>query len=306
MNGGLISGAVSIGVPVYNEAGFIEKCILSAIDQADYLLISDNASSDGTSDICERLALELPRLEFSFQQSNQGAFFNFRFLLDRCRTEYFMWLGAHDYIPPNYIRSLKAHLETDAEAVLAYGTANHVALKSNVVIRTNTYSGLARRLECENSDRRALSIISSLGDCTLIHGLWRTETLRKAWVDEELLGGDHVLLLKAAMLGRFKHVPTVSYNRGHPERLNSKLLQMQRITGKKEKTVSRARLCELSLESLGESKALSYTKLTYLKAHVLLAYRFGSFSKEPLINLIQSSIHSLRRFIDFARTCVVR
>jgi len=46
---------VSIGMPVYNEEKFIEQAIVSILNQ-DYqnfeLIISDNASTDKTKEIC--------------------------------------------------------------------------------------------------------------------------------------------------------------------------------------------------------------------------------------------------------------
>lgn len=52
---------VSIGMPVYNGADVIEQAIESVLSQSfrDFeLIISDNASTDRTEEICRRYAAE--------------------------------------------------------------------------------------------------------------------------------------------------------------------------------------------------------------------------------------------------------
>jgi glycosyltransferase AglD len=59
---------LSIVIPIYNEEAILETAVrglVSKLDQTSYdyeLVLSENGSSDATSDIAERLALELPRI----------------------------------------------------------------------------------------------------------------------------------------------------------------------------------------------------------------------------------------------------
>ena len=59
---------VSIGVPIYNEERFLEESLVSLCSQ-DYsnleIIISDNASIDGTSEICREFANRDPRIRHS-------------------------------------------------------------------------------------------------------------------------------------------------------------------------------------------------------------------------------------------------
>lgn len=62
-----ISPRVSIGIPVYNGEDFIEEALESVLAQTfeDYeLVISDNASSDQTEDICRKYAAEDQRIRY--------------------------------------------------------------------------------------------------------------------------------------------------------------------------------------------------------------------------------------------------
>ena len=56
---------VTIGLPVFNGADYLEQCVRSLLDQteADFvILISDNCSTDATPEICARLVTEDPRI----------------------------------------------------------------------------------------------------------------------------------------------------------------------------------------------------------------------------------------------------
>ena len=59
---------VTIGMPIYNEERFLEHALASLRAQ-DYeniqILISDNASTDGTGDIGRRAALDDARIRYS-------------------------------------------------------------------------------------------------------------------------------------------------------------------------------------------------------------------------------------------------
>ncbi|MBT8120914.1 MAG: glycosyltransferase, partial [Gammaproteobacteria bacterium] len=43
-----MKNGLTIGIPVYNEKDRIERAIRSAAPQCEKLIVSDNASSDGT------------------------------------------------------------------------------------------------------------------------------------------------------------------------------------------------------------------------------------------------------------------
>lgn len=101
---------ISVGMPVYNGEKYISDAIDSLLLQTytDFeLIISDNASSDGTEKICLEYAKKDSRIRYVRQIKNQGGFCNFKFVLDEARGEYFMWLAHDDYIEPDsYLEKL--------------------------------------------------------------------------------------------------------------------------------------------------------------------------------------------------------
>ena|SRR5690606_12495316 len=105
---------LTIGIPVYNEKKFILQTLESCVLQAGTILISDNCSTDGTSDICEEFANSHSNVFYTRNDSNIGMLENFKRPLFQCETEYFQWLGAHDILDKNYTLPLLEAAEQDA------------------------------------------------------------------------------------------------------------------------------------------------------------------------------------------------
>jgi len=91
---------VSIGLPVYNAEKFIEKRIESILNQSftDFeLIISDNASTDNTSQICNEFSKKDGRIRYIRQPKNMGAILNYKFVLQQAHEKYFAWASADDF-----------------------------------------------------------------------------------------------------------------------------------------------------------------------------------------------------------------
>ncbi len=72
--------AVSIGLPVYNGDNFLAEAIDSILRQTmeDFeLIISDNASTDRTEEICREYAAGDSRIRYYRNESNLGAMANY-------------------------------------------------------------------------------------------------------------------------------------------------------------------------------------------------------------------------------------
>ncbi len=90
---------ISIGMPVYNSAKNIRAALDSMLSQtfSDFIIIvSDNASTDGTGDIVQHYAGRDPRVIYIKQPENIGAVDNFKFVFRESRSEYFMWAADDD------------------------------------------------------------------------------------------------------------------------------------------------------------------------------------------------------------------
>lgn len=119
---------VSIGLPIYNAEPFLEEALRSLLGQSfrDFeLIISDNASTDGTAAICERHAQSDPRIRYVRQSENLGAIGNFRYVLEQARGRWFMWAAGDDFWGAQWLERLYSRV-TDGQCRAAVGQVVHV------------------------------------------------------------------------------------------------------------------------------------------------------------------------------------
>jgi glycosyltransferase involved in cell wall biosynthesis len=113
---------VTVGLPVYNGARkFLAAAIESVLNQTHRnleLLVSDNASTDETADVCLRYAERDPRVVYHRQERNVGAGPNHNWVARRASGKYFKWASDDDLMEPEYLEKCVAALEGRPDAVL--------------------------------------------------------------------------------------------------------------------------------------------------------------------------------------------
>jgi glycosyltransferase involved in cell wall biosynthesis len=97
-----LSDGLTVGIPVFNGENTLALSLKSLTSiKPEYLasvILSDNASIDRSYFIAREFESKIPVLEVYRQEYNIGAMANFWFVMQLCRTEYFMWLAADDVI----------------------------------------------------------------------------------------------------------------------------------------------------------------------------------------------------------------
>jgi glycosyltransferase involved in cell wall biosynthesis len=165
---------VSIGMPVYNGEPFIREALDSLLAQTftDFeLIISDNASTDGTEAICREYAAKDARIRYVRQAENCGPTANFQFVLDEAVGEYFMWAAADDKRHPDFIRMAEMVLKTESEVGLVFSAMRTVNLLSG-----ESRPSLTGFSTTHNKFLRVLFRLAQ--PCpSLIYGLFRKEKL---------------------------------------------------------------------------------------------------------------------------------
>lgn len=134
-----ITPKVTIGMPVYNGERFIGEAIDSLLGQTftDFeLIISDNASTDSTEEICREYVAKDPRVVYWRQSKNQGAMNNFLFVLHKATGKYFMWAASDDYWSNNWLEVVVNDFNANAGTALAFG---HVAAVAEDGTITKSY-----------------------------------------------------------------------------------------------------------------------------------------------------------------------
>lgn len=111
---------LTIGLIIYNGADSARTCIDSLLGQSfsDFeLLIHDNASTDGTSEICAEYVVRDPRVVHVRHPVTVPQSTNFRGVLMQARTELFMWAADDDVWGPRFAELCIAELDRHPEAV---------------------------------------------------------------------------------------------------------------------------------------------------------------------------------------------
>jgi glycosyltransferase involved in cell wall biosynthesis len=193
--------AVAIGMPVYNAEEYLPATIgaILAQDFRDFeLIISDNASTDRSAEICESFARQDSRIRFVRQPSNLGATVNFRFVLDQSRAPLFMWAAADDVRSPDFLTQTVAVLHNRPDVIAAN-------------CRTRFDNGTFARdrmgdgpIEHDDPAQRVLAFFGYWHANGRYYSLFRREALMRnqALRDEEYLASDWSIVLELLKLGK--------------------------------------------------------------------------------------------------------
>ena len=209
---------VSIGLPVYNGAVYLEQSIRSVLDQdfTDFeLIIADNASTDRTIEIIERCAAEDARIRVMHSDENRGAAWNYNRVFEAATGELFRWHAHDDYFEPGLLTALVQALAADRDAVLAHSWTQFVSdddtAPGGVVVDRIFEDDLG--VTSARPDARLASVVRRLTFCNAVFGLIRRDHLARTARIAAFPGSDVPLLYELALLGTFAVVPEPLYSR---------------------------------------------------------------------------------------------
>ncbi len=120
---------VSIAIPTFDRAATLERAVRSALAQTHddlEIVVSDNASTDGTAELLARLAAEDGRLVVVRQPSNRGMVANIGAVLALASGSRVMLLSDDDWLAPQCIEEALAVLEADPRLAAVVGGVSYV------------------------------------------------------------------------------------------------------------------------------------------------------------------------------------
>ena len=138
---------LSIGLPVYNGERFLGEALDSLLGQTyeDFeLIISDNASTDGTADICLRYAEQDSRIRYVRQPRNIGLIPNHDFVMEEARGELFKCAAYDDLYGRELLERCVEALDADPDAVLAHSWSVMIDESGAYSVRSGTRSPWTR------------------------------------------------------------------------------------------------------------------------------------------------------------------
>jgi len=114
--------SVTIGLPVYNGAAYLDKALASLCAQTFQdlkILIADNASTDGSREIIKKWAAQDQRIEYHRHDQNIGPLGNFEWVLNNTDSRYFCFAAHDDLWSPDFVLALHEAIKKNSDLMLA-------------------------------------------------------------------------------------------------------------------------------------------------------------------------------------------
>lgn len=116
---------VSIIVPCYNQAQYLDECLQSVLNQTyqnwECIIINDG-STDNTTDVSKKWTEKDARF-FYFEKENGGVSSARNYGIKKSKGIYILPLDGDDYISNNYIETCVKEFEINSNTKLVYGKA---------------------------------------------------------------------------------------------------------------------------------------------------------------------------------------
>lgn len=222
---------VTLGLPVYNGERYLRDTMESLLVQTftDFeLIISDNASTDGTEKMCREYVARDSRVRYVRNDRNLGPAANYNVSLDQARGELFKWCAADDVCAPTFVEKCVAALDANPDAVNAY-PLTRIIDSDGKEVRDYDYN-----VDLDDPRRHVRIARLAMVDhrrhgAHEMFGVMRRDALIRVGKKRCHVRADSVVLLRLALLGRFVRVnSTEFFNRDHNAR-SSKYLERRAV-----------------------------------------------------------------------------
>lgn len=208
-----------IGLPVFNGEKYLRQALDSLLSQTynDFeLIISDNASTDSTPQICKDYAAIDHRVIYNRSEINLGGPANYNRVFRLSSAEYFKWAAHDDFHAPTYLQKCMAVLDNDSSIVLCHSKNGRIDQYGKVVGSYDDRTLL--RIGSAKVHERFGDLISLRNPCWSLYGIMRAKSLRKTPLHGDYILADRNLLAELGLMGRFHEIPEhLFYRRDHPD-----------------------------------------------------------------------------------------
>jgi len=226
---------VTVGVPVYNGERYLPQCLDSLLSQTyrDFVLvISDNASTDRTREICEGYAKADSRVRYHRNAVNIGLYGNFNLLLGLVRTPYVKLASADDFWAPAMLADAMAEMQRDPSLVLCHPRAVLVDEDGREIRRYEK----SLQLTEDDPSARFRRVLTELGLVNQLMGVIRTGAVRSMLPLMKQPPADSVFVAELSLYGKIKELPQYQYFRRFHEECSSwdrksESHQIKRVSG---------------------------------------------------------------------------
>lgn len=195
----------------YNDEKYIGEALESLLAQTyrDFtLLISDDCSTDRTPEICRQYAEKDSRILFVRHEQNGGSFANFKYVLSKIDTPFFISCAGHDRYHPQFIEKLLLFIQKE-DVVVVYPQSQEIEMGGALgQIFQDDYPTYTM----SRASDRYRYMLEHLRTCNVFQGIWKTEVITNIYL-KPVISNDVLMLLHAALMGKFKQYKEILYFR---------------------------------------------------------------------------------------------
>ncbi len=143
---------VSIIIPVYQAKDTLERCVLSCLnqkfaqEQAFEIILVDDGSTDGSGDLCEKLASDAGNGRISvIHTSNSGVSHARNIGIERAVGRFLVFVDSDDEVRESYLENILKYVDEDTSLVnqtksyLASGKISGFQYIENSVLNSDTH-----------------------------------------------------------------------------------------------------------------------------------------------------------------------
>ena len=205
---------ISVAMPVYNGEPYIAEAIECVLNQTYpnlELVISDNASTDRTEQICQSFAAKDDRVVYIRNATNLGAAQNYNQAFRHTAGPFFRWHNADDLCSPELHEMCLAVLVSKPDTVLCYGKTVIVDNQGEVI---ETYDDNLDLRQDKASDRFK-AFFKQVGLTNVIYGLMRRSAVEKTALmgDGTFFAADINFMAEMTLYGKFRELPEPLFSR---------------------------------------------------------------------------------------------
>lgn len=207
---------VSIGIPTYNRASTLKKTLDSLVCQTYdniEIIVSDNCSpNDETEKVVRSFSDRDNRVKYYKQEENLGLYYNFKFVFDVSKGDYFTWTADDDSRSEKYIEACMTvfeELDDSSQVILVNSFSSLLDKQSDEIIKVDRGCNTVGLQPAKRYYKYLKSIYTSqasVGD--LIYGVIRRKSAQEAFdTQPNILSWDHIFLANLALKGEFYTIP---------------------------------------------------------------------------------------------------
>lgn len=218
---------LSIGLPVFNGDDHLEQAIVSILSQTytDFeFVISDNASTDRTEEICRHYAAKDPRINYFRNPKNMGATQNWYRVLDLAAGQYFASVAHDDLYAPGYMEKCISVLDQDPSIIVCYSKTSIIDEQGCPLEDDRILKMLSAKINTvsPSPSTRLYNVLAVDYLCIQLYGVMRTQAIRDTKVFAGYSSCDRNTLAELALLGKLHEIPEhLFFHRIYPEALGA-------------------------------------------------------------------------------------